>query len=182
MKVKEKKCKQCWKSFVPYSSLDKYCSSKCKVKWEKEKEKVKKAKAREKKKVSVSTLMKVLDSVFSQYVRLRDCIATTWSKTQLKCFTCDMPVEYKQSQNMHFIPRATKTLRYDERNCHGWCMRCNVILKGNYLEYFIRMEKKYWRKVVDEMLAEKNKIWKLTPEWLQEKIEYYKEQLNLLNK
>jgi len=37
----------------------------------------KKRKVKEKKKVSISTLTKVLDVVFSQYIRLRDCIETT---------------------------------------------------------------------------------------------------------
>jgi hypothetical protein len=43
----------------------------------KEKDKIKKAKIKEKKKVSISSLTKVLDTVFSQYIRLRDCIETT---------------------------------------------------------------------------------------------------------
>jgi hypothetical protein len=100
MKVKEKKCKQCWKSFVPYSSLDKYCSSKCKVKWEKEKEKVKKAKAREKKKVSFSVLVKVLDALVSKYIR------TKYSKDWIcECVSCWVKKPIAEMHNAHFIKR-----------------------------------------------------------------------------
>lgn len=173
MKVKQKKCKVCGKLFTPYTTLDKFCKIWCKKEFEKQK----RVKVREQKKMSISALTKTLDVVFSQYIRLRDCIETTWTTTHLKCFTCDADVEYSKSQNMHFVWRAVKSLRYDEDNCHWWCMRCNVILHGNYLEYFVRMEKKYWRKKVDEMISKKYEIWKVTQEELLEKIAYYKEKL-----
>ena len=48
--------------------LNNVCSPKC----AKEKEKLKNRAAREKKKESISTLTKVLDSIFSQYIRLRE--------------------------------------------------------------------------------------------------------------
>ena len=44
---------------------------------------------------------------------------------------------------MHFITRACWYYRYDEDNCHAGCMRCNVILNGNYIEYTRYMQNKY---------------------------------------
>lgn len=177
MKVKEfKKCKNCWKEFKLFSTTDKFCKKGCMLEFEKEKRKEKK----EAKKLTIPALIRVLDVVFSRYIRLRDCIETTWTKHLMKCFTCDSLLDFVKSQNMHFVGRAVKSLRYDEENCHWGCMRCNVILHWNYLEYFIRMEKKYGRDKVDEMLSKKHEIWKFTSEELQEKITYYKEQIKIL--
>ena len=71
MKKLTKLCKICGKEMP--KGLNNVCSNKC----AKEKERLKKVKVKEKKKVSISTLTKVLDSIFSQYIRLRDCLETT---------------------------------------------------------------------------------------------------------
>lgn len=56
---------------------------------------------------------------------------------------------------MHFITRAVYKYRRDEKNCHAGCMRCNVILHGNYIVYTRRMQRKYGEILVDEMINDK---------------------------
>ena len=177
MKVKEfKKCKNCWKEFKIFSTTDKFCKVWCM----KEFEANKKRKVKEKKKVSISTLTKVLDVVFSQYIRLRDCIETTWTTTHLKCFICWELIEYNKSQNMHFLPRWHKIFRWHTWNCHWWCYTCNVAKHWNYIEYFYKMEEKFWREFVNYLRENKNMTYKLTPDLLQSEIEFYKKQIKIL--
>jgi hypothetical protein len=51
----------------------------------------------------------------------------------------------------HFISGRTLSLLFDSRNCHTQCYGCNVGRNGSYVEYFIYMEERYGRKVIDEL-------------------------------
>lgn len=64
--------------------------------------------------------------------------------------------------------------RYDEINCHAGCMRCNVILNGNYIIYTRWMQKKYGISKVDEMINNKLKVFKITTPQLKWMLEFYK--------
>ena len=120
-------------------------------------------------KITRSKLIKKLDSVFSIYIRLRDC-DSDWI---VVCPLCWAKVSRKKAQNMHFISRWVLKYRFDEHNCHAWCMRCNVILNGNYIAYTRRMQNKYWIERVDEMINDKE-IFKLRTYEIEEMIENYK--------
>lgn len=144
----------------------------------KERQEIKKQKKREKKQNSIPRLIKELDLVFSKYVRIRDALKTTWTLTHLKCYTCDDLVEVWKAQNMHFIPRWFKQFRFSEDNTRGWCMRCNVLMHWNYIEYFTRLEKEIWRQKIDDMIQRKNEVKKFTSEELKELIKIYKNKLN----
>lgn len=114
-------------------------------------------------------LVKELDSVFSLFIRLRDCD----DKGIVVCPLCWAKITRKQAQNMHFITRACFLYRYDEENCHSGCMRCNVFLNGNYIVYTRRMQHKYWVAKVDEMINNRFMIFKIPTQQLVEMIDYY---------
>jgi len=149
----------------------KFLQEKTRAKREKEKES--KLKKKDKKANSISRLTKKLDAIFSKYIRLRDALKTTWTLTTLKCYTCDALVEVEKAQNMHFVPRAVKQLRFDESNTRWGCMRCNVLMHWNYIEYFQRIEKELWRQKVDEMIAKKYETYSYTSDELNLLIETY---------
>ena len=73
---------------------------------------------------------------------------------------------------MHFIKRSVYTYRRDEKNCHAGCVKCNVILHGNYIVYSRRMQKKYGEILVNEMINDRQ-ICKIATSSLQEMIEKY---------
>jgi len=122
-------------------------------------------------------LIKDLDSVFSQYIRLRD----SDNHGIVTCPLCGKQVDYKFAQNMHFISRWVLKYRYDENNCFAWCMRCNVILNGNYIEYTMFMINKFGIEKVNEMRNDKQPFEMKTRE-IEEKINYYKEENQKLMK
>ena len=115
-----------------------------------------------------SQLIKKLDQVFSVYIRL-SVADKDWYIT---CPLCWARVHWTKAQNMHFIKRSVYKYRRDEKNCHAGCMRCNVILHGNYIVYTRRMQRKYWEILVDEMINDKQ-IMKIATSSLQEMIDHY---------
>lgn len=129
------------------------------------------------KKKTRSQLVKILDAVFSQFIRLRDAD----NKGIVTCPLCWIKKLRKEMQNMHFITRACIALRRDETNCNAWCYRCNVLLKGNYIEYTIFMINTYWLKYVELLKIKKTEIFKIQTREIEEKIQFYKDEIAILS-
>ena len=87
--------------------------------------------------MSTTILKKKADSIFSTYIRLKYAD----DNLDVQCFTCDKVLPYKKIQNGHFYSRGILSLRYDEQNCRPQCYGCNIAQKGNYIEYYKRLEK-----------------------------------------
>ena len=121
------------------------------------------------KKPTRSKIIQKADSVFSTFIRLRD----SDRHGIVTCPLCWAKLPRKKAQNMHFITRACWLYRYDEINCHAWCMRCNVILNWNYIIYTRYMQNAYWINTVDDMIKKSKMVWKLSTPEIQEIIEEY---------
>ena len=91
----------------------------------------------------------------------------------ITCPLCGARVHRTKAQNMHFIKRSVYKYRRDERNCHAGCMRCNVILHGNYIVYTRRMQRKFGEVIVDDMINDKQ-IAKISTAEIEAMIEKYK--------
>lgn len=120
--------------------------------------------------------------VISRYIRLRDCLKTTGTLTHGKCYTCD---EYKPFQLLdagHFEPEGSCSyLKFDERNIHAQCKRCNGFLEGNRTEYVPRMIAEYGQDLVDEFRRIKLQTTKSWKKWELEELETeYKQKIKEL--
>lgn len=73
-------------------------------------------------KKSVSALVRKLDRVFSEYIRLRD--SKPYGYKYFKCISCGMVKPYEQMDCGHFIGRTHMATRFDEKNCNGECKSC----------------------------------------------------------
>lgn len=124
--------------------------------------------------------VKKLDATFSKFIRLRDSFVRWWVR-YVKCPLCWSVVERTKAQCMHFIKRSIMRYRFDEMNCHAGCMRCNVMLHGNYIIYTRRMQIKYWVTQVDQMIYNKATFNWRTRE-LKEMIDLYQEKVDALLK
>jgi 5-methylcytosine-specific restriction endonuclease McrA len=91
------------------------------------------------KKPSIKTLKKKLDKLLSEYVRKRD---------KGQCCTCSRKDHWSKMQAGHFISRTKSGTRWLENNVHCQCVRCNIFLHGNMIEYYKFMEKKYGRDII----------------------------------
>lgn len=85
---------------------------------------------------------------FSLYIRTRDCVETTGTTTQGKCFTCGNVFPLKKLQAGHLIAGRHNSVLFDERGCHAQCQMCNVWLSGNTMKYYRHMVEKYGDEVV----------------------------------
>lgn len=124
-----------------------------------------------KKKITRSKLVKKLDAIFSQYVRLY------YSKKGIcTCYTCWEKLPRNKIQNWHFISRGNYKYRRDIDNCKTQCIACNIFKHGNYIEYTTRMIDEYGRDKIDKMKSDKELFKISTPE-IEELIEYYTKQV-----
>ena len=85
--------------------------------------------------------------LFSEWIRRRDADDDGY----VSCVTCKKRAHWKEMQAGHFIAGRTLSLLFDPRNCHVQDYSCNVGRGGAYVEYFIYMENRYGREVIDEL-------------------------------
>lgn len=119
--------------------------------------------------LSRGQIVRKLDSIFSQYIRLRDS-----ESGESTCVTCGIEKSWKEQQCGHFFTRGRYPTRWHEKNCHVQCYRCNILLKGNYINYTRFMIDTYGREFVDELERVSSSITKIPTPQLREMIEYYK--------
>jgi hypothetical protein len=123
------------------------------------------------KKPTVQKLKKLLDKVFSDYIRQRD---------DYKCFTCDRVGDKSSIQNGHYVSRGFNSLRYSEVNCNAQCVGCNIFKKGNADEYAIRLVRRYGISILEGLAAEKRKIKQFNVPELLSLISTYQEKIKTL--
>lgn len=137
-----------------------------------------KARLKEKKANSPKVLKKKLDAVFSEYIRRRSVIEGSWGK--IRCACCGVLIPWKKAQNMHYVGRAHMNTRWDERNCNAGCLRCNVMLNGNYPAYTKYLLDSYGAEWLDRLILDGRKIRQWTPDELKELINKYQELIKTL--
>ena len=88
-----------------------------------------------KKPPKISTLKRKVWKVFSEYIRLRDCLKTTGLPDYGKCVTCQKTIPKSLLQAGHFISGRHNANLFSEEGTHAQCYNCNINLRGNTLEY-----------------------------------------------
>ena len=140
--TKPKVCKVCRHDFTPAKPMQRVCSGDCAItlavstrgKAEKV-AKVKERKADQAKREKLKTRgdwIKEAQIEFNKYVRLRDS-----GKGCISCGSaCGESSVGGSGDAGHFRSRGSAPhLRFDERNCHLQCKRCNRYLSGNVADY-----------------------------------------------
>ncbi len=127
------------------------------------------------KKPTRSKLVKKLDVVFSQWVRLSNAD----SRGFCTCVTCGKQGHWKTGgiQAGHFISRKHYSTRFDERNVKPQCVACNVYRAGEQYKYSLYLGSN----LSDELYQKSREITKFTNVELQEMIDFYSTQLKRLS-
>jgi len=115
-----------------------------------------------KKQPKISTLKKKVWVLFSEYIRKRDCLATTGLIDYGKCITCQKPIPRTLLQAGHFIPGRHNANLFSARGVHAQCYNCNINLKGNTLEYRRKIIELYGEGADLELEEEARQIKKFT--------------------
>lgn len=132
------------------------------------------------KKKSIRTMKGRVWKVFSEYIRLRDCLLTTGLLDYGKCITCGKTVPRKLLQAGHFISGRHNANLFSERGTHAQCYNCNINLRGNTLEYRRKIIELYGEGVDEELEAENKKDKNFTVEGLEKLMASLKEKIRLL--
>ena len=114
------------------------------------------------------TLRKVLDKLFSLFIRQRGAN----HEGMTSCYTCGLRRHWKELQCGHFVPRQYLAVRYDETNCQPQCYACNMLYNGQPSAFAIRLEKDYGVGTVARLEARRQEITKDFP--YENLIEHYK--------
>lgn len=167
MKSTTKPCRHCWKEMPKW--LANVCSFKCNEKYVLQKEKEKKKALKAKKQVSIASLSKVADILWSRVVR------TPWA-----CEYCGK----KDYLNAHHIfGRNNKSVRWEKSNGICLCSGCHTFSNEfsahkTPSEFTYWLEGVRWRDYMDKLQELAHIPMKVTPEYLQEQILYFKKELN----
>ena len=130
------------------------------------------------KKISRKGLVKKLDTIFSIYIRLRkaDDLGV------VSCYTCGKKDYYKKMQCGHFMSRKYYSTRWEELNCQVQCYSCNVMRYGEQYKYGLELQKEYGKDLPEELLTMSRQIVKFSNDDLLDKINRYKQLVDLKKK
>lgn len=120
------------------------------------------------KKITRSKIVKKLDTIFSQYIRIRD------SENEVSiCFTCGKEDHWKKLQNGHFQSRRHYSTRWDEVNCQVQCAGCNVFKQGEQFIFGANLDLKFGDGTARKLHIKAQEIIKLSDGELKDMIKYY---------
>lgn len=123
------------------------------------------------KKPTRSKLVKKLDILFSQYVRVKNAD----NSGICTCVTCGKKGHWKDGsiQAGHFISRKHYNTRWDIRNVKPQCVQCNMFKSGQQYLYSLYLGKE----LSNELYLQSNKIVKFSNNELQDMIDRYNTEL-----
>lgn len=127
-------------------------------------------KEKKKKKPKISSLKLRAWTLFSTYIRLRDCLKTTGTLTHGICISCGKTVSFEEANAGHFISRRWNELLFDEKNVNLQCVECNLGKQGNVHEYRRKIVEMYGEEEALELERRGFLPHKFTIEELQELI------------
>ncbi len=74
---------------------------------------------------------------FNAFIRARDARDDTFV-----CISCQTTKDISKMNAGHYYPSVHESTRFDEDDCHGQCIHCNLYKHGNLTHYRIHLEKK----------------------------------------
>ena len=176
MIVKKKKCVSCGDEFEPRNIGNTTIRTKrclacigiqnlSKIKQDKVK----------KKKIKLMTTqdwLKIAQTHFNHYIRLRD--------KGNPCVSCGNEIKGVTHASHYLSSGGHSSTRFNEDNTNSCCFKCNVMLSSNAIEYRRRLIEKIGIERVEhiEKLSQEHKRWELSE--IQEIIRIYKEKVKLL--
>lgn len=102
--------------------------------------------------------------MFSKYIRMRDCLATTGTFEKGRCVTCGKVFPFNELQAGHAIGGRNNSILFDEELVNGQCKFCNHFKNGNYGQYSVWFIEKYGLDRWEEKVALSQRVVKYTKE------------------
>lgn len=128
-------------------------------------------------KSSRSKKIQKLDTVFSKFIRRRDCGFGFGH-----CISCEVPITFNSCDCGHYEGRRNMSVRYDEKDCNAQCRTCNQQLDGNRTGYRLGLIEKIGLESVLDLEQRKNNLNQLKEFELEELIATYSRKLKEVEK
>lgn len=129
---------------------------------------------------SLSSLKGELQKVFNEFIRHRDTIKEN-GKSFFICISCGEPKDLSHMNAGHLYPVGSNdVIRYDEDNCWGQCIACNLHKHGNQLEFYKRLIAKIGKERVERLEIRRHNLSKMARFEVELLIEQYREKVKLL--
>ena len=125
---------------------------------------------RSKKPVPLSKLKKELDRVFSIFIRQRDSDDNGFGH----CVTCGLWKHWKQMDAGHYVPRQDLATRWEQKNVHIQCKRCNGFRGGEPEKMAAYIDSYYGPGISEWMKSLSKQKFRPSKDWLQGAINNYK--------
>lgn len=172
--TKTRKCKYCKSVFSPITSLQKNCfEPNCVTEWLNEVKQKNWKRKKAKLKMDLMTVqdyVKLAQTVFNKYIRLRD--------KDKPCISCGAKAGTYTITAGHYFPSTNKSVTFNEDNLHGQCwFNCNSSKSGNLAEYRIGLIERIGVERLEQLEAESRKTRKFTTDELKEIISTYKKKI-----
>ena len=130
-------------------------------------------------KLSRSKIVKKLDAIFSQYIRLKDAD----HNGDVTCFTCGKVSHYKKGMQCgHFQSRKHYATRWLEKNVAVQCVGCNMFKAGEQYKFSLALDSKYGEGTSEELEILATGTWKITRAEYEDFSAYYKSAVDKLKK
>lgn len=114
---------------------------------------------------TLASLKKKLDALHSEWIRRKDA-----KNGMATCVTCGSVKRWQEMQCGHFVSRTHLVTRWAEANTAVQCGRCNVLLRGNYVEYAVWMEANWGWQAIRDLRELKHTTIKITRADYEERI------------
>ena len=124
------------------------------------------------KKPTRSKLIKKLDVVFSQYIRLSNAD----NRGMCTCVTCNKQFHWKNIQAGHFMSRKHYSTRWNENNVKPQCVGCNMFKSGEQYKYSLFLGSE----LANDLYLKSKELVKFTSQDIQDMIDNYNSKLKLL--
>lgn len=121
---------------------------------------------------NMTSAKKTCDQWFSKYIRIRDAN----HNGLCKCITCDTVKHWKEMDAGHFQSRRYMATRYEEKNCHAQCQRCNQYGAGEQYLHGQAINLLYGKGTAENIVMKSNFIQKMTKNELMELARYYQQE------
>ena len=142
--------------------------------------KTKKVPGVKKKILTKAKMKKKVWTVFSKFIRLRDCIKTTQTRGRGVCITCNKEFDMRDLHAGHFVPGRAEPILFDETCVHAQCFICNLYGSGKVLEYRRKIVGMYGYTYDEELEARAVNGFKYTMHDLDEMLVHYKHKVKEL--
>ena len=104
-------------------------------------------------KFTLTGFRKVVWTLCSRYVRLRDCLRTTGTKNWGRCATCGKLLNFSKLQAGHFTSGRADAVLFEENGIRAQCYRCNIERSGEWPTYYRIMQSEFGQEEIERLIS-----------------------------